>query len=180
MGATPAKPLGASETKAFLNFMKFFKKEHTDLEKSEIDKCGADTWGKLMPDQKKLFAVKPASAFARRKKKTAPKKPRKPRKNKFIEDSRKPSQRGSKKKNNFKSNRKTSVPAMSSAFLGFMREFRRNNSNMGTLLSLQKGTKEWVKLSKDDQDRYRKEPQHRRSHDAKCSKDDSQTAALSN
>lgn len=141
--------------------------------------------------------VKPASAFARRKKKTAPKKPRKPRKNKFIEDSRKPSQRGSKKKNNFKSNRKTSVPAMSSAFLGFMREFRRNNSNMGTLLSLQKGTKEWVKLSKDDQDRYRKEvslfcspktylkcfpqkPQHRRSHDARCSKDDSQTAALSN
>lgn len=28
---------------------------------------------------------------------------------------------------------------------------------MGTMLSLQKGTKEWVKLSKDDQDRYRKE-----------------------
>lgn len=57
MGATPAKPLGESETKAFLNFMKFFKKEHSDLEESEIDKCGTDTWGKLMPDQKKLFAV---------------------------------------------------------------------------------------------------------------------------
>ncbi|KAH8324924.1 hypothetical protein KR074_008793 [Drosophila pseudoananassae] len=163
MGAAPAKPLGASEAKAFMNFKKFYKKDHPDIEECEIVRRATDAWGKLLPDQKKFYAVKPRprpSAFARRKKQLVKKKLRKPRKNTFVIGSWKSSLRSIKRRSIMKFKRKNSgssgrPPALSNAFLTFLREYRRKDSNMATMRSIQNGAREWMSLSKEHRDRIR-------------------------
>ncbi|KAH8379988.1 hypothetical protein KR009_008415 [Drosophila setifemur] len=184
MGAANAKPLEGPENKAFLNFLKQYKKNHTVESHEDVYRSGENAWGKLTPDQKKLFAVKPREMCQNKRiPSTGPRKKTAQMKKKSVCVTRKPLESIIKKRivMKHKTGDKTKIPrskkkcpdmikpkcrshrrsdpspAMSRAFTNYIHEFLKKNAKQTLKKSLQTATKNWVRLSKKEKARYQRE-----------------------
>lgn len=169
MGASTVKPFSEAECKAIKKFTKSYKKHHADLDEDEVKRSAENAWGKLLPHQKKYFEVsmsqlcfyatvfttpvdqvRPKETPVKRMLPAARKKPKNQKKKavpKWRYRSRKrPLAKPTPNPNN---------PAMSTAFIGFLREYQRRNTIVDVKKRLQRAAKMWSKLSKAQKNKFR-------------------------
>ncbi|XP_032574491.1 uncharacterized protein LOC6610439 isoform X2 [Drosophila sechellia] len=150
MGASTVKPFSEAECKAIKKFMKSYKKHHADLDEDEVKRSGENAWGKLLPHQKKYFEERPKENTVKRILPAAKKK-RINQKKKAVPKCR----YHSRKRPLAKPTHTITNPAMSHAFIRFLREFQRRNATGDVKKRLQRAAKMWSKLSKAQKNKFR-------------------------
>ncbi|XP_016933640.2 uncharacterized protein [Drosophila suzukii] len=148
MGATSVRPYSEAESKALKRFMRSFRRHYAGMDEEELKRSGENAWGKLLPQQKKHFEVRPRVLAVKRKLIV---------KRKLSTKQKKAlcGMRSQAKKAMIRARRAPPNPMMSTAFINFLSEHRKKNEHLTVKKRLQKGAMLWSKLTKQQQDQYR-------------------------
>ncbi|XP_037720729.1 uncharacterized protein LOC119554060 isoform X2 [Drosophila subpulchrella] len=149
MGTTSVRPYSEAESKALKRFMRSYRKHHADMDEEEVKRSGENAWGKLLPQQKKHFEVRPRVIAVKRK--LIVKRKLSTKQKKSVCGMRSPAQ-----KSKIRARRAPPNPVMSTAFINFLREHQKRNAHLTVKKRLQKGAVLWSKLNKQQQNQYRK------------------------
>ncbi|XP_050742380.1 uncharacterized protein LOC108034710 [Drosophila biarmipes] len=149
MGATRVRPYSEAESKALKKFLRSYKRYHAGMDEEEVRRSGENAWGKLLPQQKKHFEVRPKT-IAVKGKSIVKRKPATKQKKAVCG-----MRSQAKKKAMTRARTAPPSPMMSTAFINFLREHQKQNAHLTVKKRLQKGAVLWSKLTKQQKDQYR-------------------------